>query len=247
MPKKFQKTVRLHDRLYLKENRYERPKEIFVFLIRLLKRNYSLKEKLNVGDIGCSNGEFCYYLKKKFKNFNIIGFDVLNELIIKARRKVKNVNFFQGSILNKNLTNKNKFHISFCLGVLSIFDSFELSINNLIRWTKPKGRIYIFTFFNNYPFEVNIKFSKSENWMSGKPKFWESGYNVFSKKTISKYLKEHKSVRKFRFYDFTMKKRIKQNHNDYLRSWTIDTEKKKLIMNGTNLLHPFSILEIDLN
>ena len=45
-----------------------------------------------------------------------------------------------------------------------------------------------------------------------------------------------------------MKKNLKINHKDYLRSWTVNTDqKKKLIMNGTNLLHPFSVLEINLD
>ena len=50
------------------------------------------------------------------------------------------------------------------IGVLSIFEDFETSLNNLTRWTKKGGKIYIFSFFNNYPIDVNIKFSKSENW-----------------------------------------------------------------------------------
>ena len=45
-----------------------------------------------------------------------------------------------------------------------------------------------------------------------------------------------------------MKNNLKINHKDYLRSWTINSaNKKKLIMNGINLLHPFSILEINLS
>ena len=242
------KIIRLHDKFYLKENRYKRPKEMFIFLQKLIKKNNLYKKKLKVGDIGCSNGEFCYFLKKNFNNFNIRGYDILKDLILKARLKVKNVNFYQGSILNQNLINKNEFDITFCLGVISIFDSFETSINNLLRWTKPKGKIYIFSFFNNYPIDVNIKFSKSENWLKNKPKFWESGYNVFAKKTISKFLKNKNQVKSFKFHDFTMKKNLKINHKDYLRSWTINSaNNKKLIMNGTNLLHPFSILEINLS
>ena len=241
------KIVRLHDKLYLKENRYEKPKEMFIFLLQLLRKNNLNKKKLKVLDIGCSNGEFCYFLKKNFNNFNIFGYDILKDLILKARQKVKNVKFYQGSILNKNLINKNEFDITFCLGVISIFDSFELSLNNLINWTKSGGKIYVFAFFNNYPIDVNIKFSRSENWLKNKPKFWESGYNVFAKKTISKFLKNHKKVNSFKFYDFTMKKNLKINHKDYIRSWTINSAyKKKLIMNGTNLLHPFSFLEINL-
>jgi len=242
------KTLRLHDQLYLKENRYKRPKEMFISILKLIKKSkVDIKKNLKIGDFGCSNGEFCYFLKKNYNNFDITGYDILKSLILKAKKKVKNVEFINGSILNNNLAKKNQYDLSFCLGVLSIFDSFEKTLNNLIKWTKPNGKIYIFSFFNDYPLDVNIKFSKSENWMKNQPKFWESGYNVFSKKTISKFLKNKKNVKNFKFYDFIIKKNLKINHKDYLRSWTFNSDKnKKIIVNGTNLLHCFSILEIDL-
>ena len=43
-----------------------------------------------------------------------------------------------------------------------------------------------------------------------------------------------------------MKKNLKMNHEDYLRFWTINYNKKKLLLNGINLLHTFSFLEIKL-
>ena len=242
------KTVRLHDKIYLKENRYKKPKEIFIRILKLVKKSGVDKKKdLKIGDFGCSNGEFCYFLKKNFYYSNITGYDVVKDLITKAKKKVKDVKFIQGSVLNSNLVTKNQHDLSFCIGVISIFDSFEQTLNNLIKWTKPNGKIYIFSFFNNYPLDVNIKFSKSENWMKNKPKFWESGYNVFSKKTLSKFLKNEKSIKNFKFYDFSMKKNLKINHKDYLRSWTFnDNKNKKILIIGTNLLHCFSILEINL-
>ena len=67
------------------------------------------------------------------------------------------------------------------------------------------------------------------------------------KKTLSKFLKNEKSIKNFKFYDFSMKKNLKINHKDYLRSWTFnDNKNKKILINGTNLLHCFSILEINL-
>ena len=32
------KEIRLHDNLYLKENRYKKPKEIFILLVRLIRK-----------------------------------------------------------------------------------------------------------------------------------------------------------------------------------------------------------------
>ena len=247
MKKNKLKILRLHDKFYLKENRYKKPKESFKFLVRLLKKlKLNFKNEIRIGDFGCGNGESSYYLINQFPKANIYGFDILPELINKAKKNVKNVEFFTGSVLDKNLTEYNTYDVSLLIGVLAIFDDFETALNNLIYWTKPNGKIYILSFFNNYPFDVNIKFSKSKNWQIKKPKFWESGYNVFSKQTISKFLKGKKRVKDFKFYDFFIKKSLKMNHKDYLRSWTINSNKKKLLINGTNLLHTFSFLEIKL-
>ena len=83
--------------------------------------------------------------------------------------------------------------------------------------------------------------------MNKKPKYWESGYNIFSKQTISKFLKNKKEVKNFKFHKFTMKKKINQNPKDYLRAWTIGPDKKKMIVNGLNIIQTFYFIEIILN
>ena len=241
------KIKRTHDNLYLKENRYKKPKEVFKLALKLIKKNLVLKKNLTIGDYGCANGESSYFFKKNLKDSEIIGYDVLRPLIQKAKKEVKNVKFVCGSVLHKKLSKVNSNDISICIGVLSIFDSFEIFLNNLIHWTKPKGRIYINTFFNKYPFDVNIKYSSSNNWLNKKPKYWESGYNIFSKQTISKFLKNKKEVKKFKFHKFIMKKKIKQNKKDYLRAWTIGSGNKKMIINGLNMIQTFYFIEIILN
>ena len=241
------KNLRLHDEIYIHENRYNNPKESFKFLINLIKKNNIYKKKgLNIGDFGCANGELDFFLKKTFKNSHVFGYDILKPLIDKARKKVKNVKFIHGSILNKDLCKLSTHDISISMGVLSIFDSFEKIVNNLIYWTKPKGKIYLHSFFNDYPFDVNIKYSSSDNWKNGQPKYWEIGYNIFSKKTISNFLKKNKRIKKFKFHDFNIKKKIKINKKDYIRAWTVDFNKKKIITNGLNMIQTFSLVEITL-
>jgi len=241
------KTKRIHDNLYLKENRYKKPKEVFKLVLKLIKKNSGFKKNLTIGDYGCANGESTYFFKKNFKAAEIIGYDILQPLIHKARKEVKNVKFVCGSVLNRKISKFNSNDVSICIGVLSIFDSFEIFFNNLIHWTKPKGRIYVHSFFNEYPFDINIKYSSSKNWVNKKPKYWESGYNIFSKKTISKFLKNKKEVKNFKFHKFTMKKKINQNPKDYLRAWTIGPDKKKMIVNGLNIIQTFYFIEIILN
>ena len=121
---------------------------------------------------------------------------------------------------------------------------FKSHINNLIRFTKKKGDIYIFALFNNYPIDVYVKYRRSENQHKSE---LESGWNIFSKDTVSAYLKKNKKIKKFSFKNFFLKSKIKKNKNDYVRSWTFqDSNKKNISTNGLNLLLPQCMLHIRL-
>jgi ubiquinone/menaquinone biosynthesis C-methylase UbiE len=131
------RVTRTHDALYLKENSYNKTREIFKFAYRLVKKN-SHNKKI-IGDFGCAAGEFLFFLRNKFNfNYKLIGFDINNLLLKKARKKVKNVDFIKQDLLKKNKKYKNFSYISTCIGVMTIFDDFYKVINNLIYYTKKK-------------------------------------------------------------------------------------------------------------
>jgi trans-aconitate methyltransferase len=77
---------RLHDSLYLKENRYDKSKESFKFLINLLKKKIKKNKRYSLIDVGCANGELIFQLEKNFKNLDITGLDVRKDLIDKAKK-----------------------------------------------------------------------------------------------------------------------------------------------------------------
>lgn len=54
------KAIRIHDKLYLKENRYKNTKESFKLLIKILKNKIKKFEKYTLLDVGCANGELIY-------------------------------------------------------------------------------------------------------------------------------------------------------------------------------------------
>ena len=177
------KIIRKADTLYLLENRYKQPKVIFKFLSKKIKKIHKNQELCNLADIGCAAGEFLYHLKKNLENVKLYGFDSQNLLLNKARKNVKNVNFIKKSILGNLNKYKDKYDVSTCVGVISIFDNFEIPIKNLIKITKPGGKIFLQALINDFPIDVNIKYSKSKNWLSGKPKYLESGWNIISRDT----------------------------------------------------------------
>ena len=239
------KKIRKHDYFYLKENRYKNVKEVFKFIgskiFQFKKKN---KSNISIADFGCANGEFQYYLCRKFKKDRIYGFDIIKKLLNKAKKNVPEVKFIHGSILDKKICRKNSFNVTTAVGVLSIFDSFEKTINNLIYWTKPGGKILLHALLNENPVDINLKYSHSKNWKYQKPKFWEIGWNVYSINTIKKYLLG-KKLKNFRFNKFILKKELKKRE-DTLRSWTVKLNRKKVLINGLNMIQNHYIIEIDL-
>ena len=125
---------------------------------------------------------------------------------------------------------------------MPIFDSFEDILSNLIYWTKPGGFIFIHSLFNDFDLDVYIKYNHSKDY---KQEFRESGWNIFSKKSVSTFINNHDAVLSHEFIDFKLDFDLNKQ-SDILRSWTIDNFKsEKLITNGLCLLQPHSILKIE--
>ena len=61
--------LKIHNKFYLKENRYKKPKESFKFLFNLLTKFTKKNKKYQLLDIGCANGELIFNLEKKFPKF----------------------------------------------------------------------------------------------------------------------------------------------------------------------------------
>lgn len=220
------KIKRLHDVLYLKENRYKKTKESFKYLIDLLKKRIDKNKKYSLIDVGCSNGELIYQLEKNFKNLDITGLDVRQDLINKAKKNVsKNVKFLKKNIfINQKLP---KFDFVICSGVIAISDDPKICFKNFLKMLTKKGSIYIFHNLNKFNFNVFIKYQDLK-----KPNYLESGWNIFS----LNYIKKIFYNKKVKTYQFSIKKKIKPNKKDPIRSWTVKIDGKNFFTNGLSLL-----------
>jgi SAM-dependent methyltransferase len=241
---------RTHDILYLRENNYKKPKEIHSYLIKLIIKDLKKIKKNDfegsIIDVGSANGELLYNLRKNLKNSRLLGLEILKPLVDMSKKKLFNYNIkiIQGSIFKKKNLSKINSNITVTCGVLPIFDNYKKFIENLIHITKKKGRIYIASLFNDFPIDVFVKYKLSKNF---KKNSLEAGWNIFSKKTVSKYLSKNKNIKKYFFSDFSLKKELKFKKNDPVRSWTFKDSKKKLITrNGLSLILPTSVLCIEL-
>ena len=240
------KFVRTHDSLYLSENRYQDPKQLHLEIIEKIRKfeKTEARQVATILDAGCAAGEFAFALRENFPDAKISGFDLLPDLVKKARLEVKRCNFFEADIQDENKSLINSFDVVVCTGVLSIFDTFEPVLNNLISWVKPEGALFIHSLFNDYPIDVLIKYNLSEDYTSG---LRENGWNIFSKNTVSRFLQElilDKQVESFDFHNFELKRELLER-DDKVRSWTERKIDGRLqITNGLMILQPHAILEI---
>lgn len=234
---------RTHDKeIYTVENRYENPKEVTRKLTSLVLESSVLKKGSKIADVGCAAGEFLFHLQRSFPDAQYTGYDPVPELLEKARQVVPKVTFKQGSVLDRGMIEKHSQDVVFLQGVHSIFDEIEPCFGNLIEWTKPGGRVYVFGPFNPNPVDVFVKYHLHSD---PNPNHLEPGWNIFSRASVSKFVDSKVGPGKHRYIPFEMSNDLPRNSEDPVRSWTFqDNQSRRLFTNGLCLLLPLEILEI---
>lgn len=117
---------RTHDaEIYLSENRYDDPKEIFKVLSDKAASLATTAGEIFILDVGCAAGEFSYYLRKRYPDATITGLDVVPSLLKKARVMVPDAHFIEADVHDRKAIGAKSQDVIFMCGVLSIFDRFE--------------------------------------------------------------------------------------------------------------------------
>ena len=131
------------------------------------------------------------------------------------------------------------FDVSLFIGTLGIFDEQDAkqAVNELLRCSKPGGRIYMFAQFNDFDADVLITHRKARD---GKMGEWEKGWNIYSVKTIRDWLGE----REVNVTDFSMPFDLPRK-DDLVRTWTMRDEQGNIhLTNGLKLLVDLKFIEI---
>ncbi len=214
------RSERIHDKFYIKEK--TKVKESFKFLLNDIR-----KIKFNsLIDIGCANGSFLNFLNKVYKDKRLIGADVNEDLLVSAKKRNKNIEFFKLDISKKIKSKlKKKFDIVILSGVHTIYDDIEPLIKNASSLCKKKGHLFLFGSFNPKKFDVITRVREY------KSKTWEKGFNrpsLFSTKNIFKKYFSFTNIKKFNF-----KLKIKESNNDPRRTHTVRLLSNKILtVNG---------------
>lgn len=221
--------------LYINEDRYTKLLETMKFKLNIIVNN-NILENLKICDIGCATGEFLYNLHKSYPNNKYYGYDVDDKLINIARNKCNNCKFDIGNILSSKLFSENTFDIIICSGVVQIFENYKLCYDNLIKWTKKGGKIYVFGMFNDNPYDCCIKIKHTDN------NDYQEGWHNISKESIIKYV--NNNIQYYKFHKFNMPIDVEKKDN-LLRAWTIKLhDDSRILTNGIGIIQNMELLEI---
>lgn len=220
------------DEKIYKENRYDKPKELFKQIAALLgldkKKNIDSKKKLM--DIGCATGEFLYYVRKINPLMGLSGIEYSKNLVDCSKEFLQknNIKIAVGDANNLKVKD-SQYDFVITSGVTSIFDDFRQSFEEMIRIAKNGAWCLNSMLVNEFDIDVIIKYIHPVT------KKIESGWNKFSIKSISDFLKNHKNVGSYKFIKHKMPFDLPRG-KDLMRSWTvIDKNEKRILWNGLNM------------
>lgn len=222
-------------------------KEIFVKLGILLNQLEQLPERGKVLDVGCASGALINYLRTILPHYEFTGVDTSQDFLDLAQNTNPDATWINANALNLPENLNDAFDVSLALGVIGIFNE-EQSIRmleQLVQTIRSNGAVYVFSHFNDYDVDmlINHRVGRHDDVQE-----WETGFNTFSKKTVSNWLEKMAGVQEHRFINFKLPFGIEQDNTNPSRSWSFDGKDGELLFtNGLNLLLKYSILEISVD
>lgn len=193
-------------------------------------------------DVGGAAGELVGYLSQRYPGLDATCLDNDQELLKRGAELFPESTFMQGDANDLKMLQDSQFDAVTMVGVLSIFDEFEPSLNECIRVTRKRGVILVVGQFNEYPVDVLSKWRYSDD--HGK---YNSGYNLFSKKSVSDFLISHSDVGVHDFEKFRLPFDLPRQ-DDPIRSWTeLDRDGDRILVNGLQSEINLQLLTIQLN
>lgn len=201
------------------------------------------KKVLEIADIACGGGTLSYHLKSIFPNSKFSLLDFCENGIERAKEinPEKKFSFFCKDMFKSGFAD-DKFDFVFSWQTLGWIESEDAPkmLNELIRITKPGGKIFLSSLFN-LDFDVDI-ISKVFDYTrpSGKAGKY-SNYNTYCKKTLQKWIGN--KVTNFKIHKFSPLIDFKKTKNRGLATFTRKTKSERLQISGGMLLN-WGILEI---
>ena len=210
-------------------------------LERLLKnedRNFE-----QIADIACGGGTLSYHLHEKFPEaeFTLVDFNPDAIEIAKVNNPQPHFNFYTDSIYELNNLQDGYFDLVCCWQTLSWLEEPKKALEQLIRITKPGGKIYASSLFNLEK-DVDL-YTKvlDHSHESGKQGIFFN-YNTYSRKSIAEWLEG--KIKKFNILPFHPEMDFEFNGKG-IGTYTIKTENGQRLQISAGILLNWGILIIE--
>ena len=193
---------------------------------------------INLLDIGGASGAFCYYINKRFSDFNTVCLEYDEKLCEVGKVRVPESTFICGDVNKMTMIEGNNFDVVTMLGVMSVFDDFKPSLSECLRVAKPDANVFVFGQFNENDLDVLIRYRYCNN------DVWNRGWNIFSKYSIDSFLRIRTDIEKWSYEKFRLPFDLEKK-DDPIRSWTeTNARGERVFKNGLNMEINLQILHI---
>jgi len=184
-------------------------------------------------DVGCSNGEFIYYLVTEYNETEFRGIDITPEFTEVAESLLSDfqrVKIYNEDILDPNNEIKQAEVVS-CLGTVQIFPDPEPILNSLLDLVESGGLLVVDGCFSQH--DVSMKVEVRDDSTDGAE--WVCDFNLHSETWIEDILDKRDDVENHRFEYERIDVEIPKDENaPDTHMWTERAEDGSLrITNGT--------------
>lgn len=173
------------------------------FLEELLLTDAVFKAANIVGDIACGGGTLSHHLARINMNAKFVLVDALDEglHISKEFNSCYGERFqhYKNDMYSLDFYD-DTFDVAFCWQTLFLLDDAEAALSELLRVTKPGGKVYVSSLFNlDHDLDIYSKFYDftRNSGKNGMP----TNYNTYCSLTVSNWLKS--KVASFTLHKFT--------------------------------------------
>jgi len=224
------------DYIYFEEDYYKNKKDMFSFLIDILKKH--TKDNFSLLDLGCSRGELLYHIQNDIPNHSkLFGLDYSEDLINNAKEQdfLNDIDFKVGDAQDFELDRKFDFIV--CAGTVGYFDSLDNFFKMVQKHLKKGGVALVFHLFNEFDVDVQVRYRNNKFFNQ-----FEPGWNIHSINTAKNVLEgvklSLKDTHKFQLsFDDEQK-------DDPARSWTSYVDGDKKFINGLGQVYDLICLEV---
>jgi SAM-dependent methyltransferase len=224
-------------RRYLEEGWSAEPKSIFRPVAAAARAIAPADAR--VLDIGCGTGEFAAWLGGEFPGWRIVGIDLFDALIDRARELVTEHQFLRSDFLALGPEHDRAYDLVVALGVISQFEDDELDRfwETAARVLRPDGAVILLGPLNEFGVDLRIRHRK---WIGGIRGGWERGWSVPSRQSVEAAVRPWFASVSFADYDPDIDL---EPRDDPARTWTVPwLDRPRQLTNGLKLLVNYSLV-----